>query len=267
MERQYHERQGFKWYCLFFVSFFVGILLYFVFIPLFNFIAVQSKPNQELVDALKEYVPSIPLAQASTDDSLLVSWDMNNLDPYLMSKKTIKNRPEYSGFDDLQKATFISAVNPLYFLPYKVPETNTLFISGNNVHESPAMLAFLHATEQGQSVDNIQVISVGSMRARSDEIAKNVGVGDWVLKLDSLQGPSKRHSMDYMLNKVLTSVSGDHLVKFEYPVPLEVQNEVKDMNNRVSTIEYYTKMMINENLDQIDDVMTKLVKERFASQC
>ena len=93
------------------------------------------------------------LEDALTDDFMTVSWNLNARDPYLFTKKTIVKdfgKQDLATYDNLRMATFLSAVNPLYFLPYQNLEDaknkDKVFISGNSAAESPAMWAFLMAT-------------------------------------------------------------------------------------------------------------------------
>mmetsp|Transcript_16418 Transcript_16418/g.27818 ORF Transcript_16418/g.27818 Transcript_16418/m.27818 type:complete len:297 (+) Transcript_16418:371-1261(+) len=181
IERDYHEKQGFKWYSLFFSSLLVGIFLYYVFIPSINLAFVVSSDNDVFLAEIQKIIPAIPLADVSSNDFLAVSWDMNGRQPYMLTKQTISNNEEYSVFDSLDKAALVSACNPLYFKPYT--EGDRVMISGNAFAESPAMLAFLYATEVGQDPSNINVVSVGSLLERSVKIPSDIGVIDWVSRI------------------------------------------------------------------------------------
>lgn len=139
-------------------------------------------------------IPEISADKAITDDFLLTSWEMNNRQPYIFSKNSVTGEPEqYSEFNKLNMMTFLSAVNPLYFLPYKSGE-DKVFISGNAAAESPAMFAFLYATEYGQLPENVEVVSIGSIEERPNKIPSDIGVLEWAARISSLQGPVKSYA-------------------------------------------------------------------------
>lgn len=48
LEQEYINRQGYKYYVLFLVSICVGLILYFWFIPLMDFLVLKSEPNSVL---------------------------------------------------------------------------------------------------------------------------------------------------------------------------------------------------------------------------
>jgi len=107
-----------------------------------------------------------------------------------MNKQTVKSENGYKTYDDLHKATLISSVNPLYFKP--VVDGKSVYISGDAMAVSPALLAFLTATEYGgKDAKDIEIFSVGSITERADKIPDNIGLVEWVSRLSSLQGASK----------------------------------------------------------------------------
>lgn len=131
----------------------MGFMLYMAIIPAFNYVFVRSQPNKFLMEALQFIPDDMSLADALTDDFMTVSWNLNARDPYLFTKKTIAKdfgKQDLATYDNLRMAAFLSAVNPLYFLPYQNLEDEKnkekVFISGNSAAESPAMWAFLMAT-------------------------------------------------------------------------------------------------------------------------
>lgn len=114
--------------------------------------------------------------------------------PYIFTKKSMAaDKAKYAEFDRLNLMTFLSAVNPLYFLPYK-HGSDKVFIAGNAAAESPAMFAFLYATEYGQSPENVEVVSIGSTEERPNKIPSDIGVLEWTERLSSLQGPVKSYA-------------------------------------------------------------------------
>ena len=193
-EHEYISKQGYKFYILFLVSIAVGLMLYFWFIPFVDFLTLTSAPNTELSAKIDEFIPEITADKVITDDFLLTSWEMNNRDPYIFSKNMITQEPtKYDAFNKLNLMTFLSAVNPLYFLPFKSGE-DKVFISGNAAAESPAMFAYLYATEYGQNPEDIEVVSIGSIEERPNKIPSDIGVLEWTARIQSLQGPVKSYA-------------------------------------------------------------------------
>ena len=68
-----------------------------------------------------------------------------------------------------------SAANLLYFYPFvkNIDDEDNLFISGDNFAKSPAMYAFMTATELRQKEPkDIRVVSIGSIEALPNKISK-----------------------------------------------------------------------------------------------
>lgn len=157
---------------------FVGVLLYTAIVPAFNYVFVKSQPNKVLMDAL-DFLEAgdMKLADAVTDDFMTLAWNLNDRDPYVLTKKTIAEDAEQdlATYDSLKMAAFLSAVNPEYFLPYQdladAKNKDKVFISGNAVAESPAMWAYLFATEEGQKPEEVKVLSIGAISERPDKIS------------------------------------------------------------------------------------------------
>lgn len=143
----------------------------------------------------------------------------------LLNKQTVKSEKEYKTYDNLQKATLISAVNPLYFKP--VVDGESVYISGDAMAVSPALLAFLTATEYGgKDAKDIEVFSVGSIEERADKIPDNIGLVEWVSRLSSLQGASKQHSQDYLMDHILQSYDRS-FKKYFFPMSYSANQEFK----------------------------------------
>jgi len=208
-------KQGFKWYVLFGSSIVTGFLLYFLLIPFINYMFVTSKDYQLLLEQINKFLPEGSFEDVITDDFMVLSWDLTKRDPYILTKKTVKKIDRYKSYDSLAEATLMSACDPLYFKPYA--KNGSVFISGNAIAESPAMYAFLQATEAGNKPSNIHVVSIGSAMLRPDKISSKIGVIDWVTRIESLQGPSKRYSHDYLLNEILSKYK-KRLLKFQFPI-------------------------------------------------
>jgi hypothetical protein len=84
-----------------------------------------------------------------------------------------------------------SGANPKYFKP--VVKGDAAFIGGDAVAVSPALLAFMQATDVDDIDPNeIEVFSIGSIYERADRIPANVGLTQWASRIDSLTGLSKK---------------------------------------------------------------------------
>ena len=82
---------------------------------------------------------------------------------------------------------------------------------------SPAMFAVLHANEKlGKNMEDIRVVSVGSVNEEPERIKEQTSLLEWALRLTSLNAPVKKHTQDYMLRYFLRkSNKGSDLHKFE----------------------------------------------------
>jgi len=84
-----------------------------------------------------------------------------------------------------------SGSNPKYFRP--VTMGDAAFIGGGAVAVSPALLAFMQATDVfDKKPKDIEVFSIGSIYERADRIPANVGLTQWASRVDSLTGLSKK---------------------------------------------------------------------------
>lgn len=123
-------------------------------------------------------------------------------------------------YDSLLKTTYFSACNPMYFKPCN--EGQNIFLSGNNAAESPAMLAFLMAKEKGIPESEIEIVSIGSISQRADKIPANIGIIEWISRISSLQGASKRFSQDYLVHYMLHTY-GNTFTKINLKVDVETE--------------------------------------------
>lgn len=86
-----------------------------------------------------------------------------------------------------------SGANPKYFKP--VVKGDAAFIGGDAVAVSPALLAFMQATDVDEiDPTRIEVFSIGSMYERADRIPADVGLTQWASRVDSLTGLSKKQT-------------------------------------------------------------------------
>lgn len=183
------RRQGYKWYWLLLITALTGLLLYTWLIPAINYLFLSSKVNTELSKEINKFIPGDKIEDIVDNVDLIIpTWELNNREPYLFSKTSMRDEPDkYGKYNNLQTMTFLSAVNPLYILPYQ--DGDKVFISGNNFAKGPSMQAFLNALEDPQNPRNpedVVVVSVGSLEERPDRISKTIGALEWALRIASL---------------------------------------------------------------------------------
>lgn len=216
---RYLRRQGYPWYVLFCVSVAVALLLQFAFIPGMEYTVVQTEENSVLEKELNTFISTTKFEDLVFDKVLLTSWDLKARQPFVLTTQTVRDQAIYKPYDDLRKATLLSAACPEYFKP--VEDGDRIFIGGDAMAVSPAMLAFLLATEEGRKdgteikPEEIEVFSIGSVNERADRIPDDIGALDWLSRLDSLQGASKMHTQDYLLHHILEH-HGTSLKKYAF---------------------------------------------------
>ena len=147
-------------------------------------------------------------------------------------------------FDSVLKTTYFSGCNPMYFKPCK--EGQQIFLSGNNVAESPAMLAFLTAKENGINEKDIEIVSIGSISQRADKVSANIGIVEWISRISSLQGASKRFSQDYLVY-YMHQIYGNTFTKINLKVDVEKDKELEKMKDKLHTLNNLKEDMINDN--------------------
>ena len=90
-------------------------------------------------------------------------------------------------------AALASGANPKYFKP--VVSGDAAFIGGDAVAVSPALLAFMQATDvENRAASDVQVLSIGSIYQRADRIPANVGLVEWSSRINSMTGLSKKQT-------------------------------------------------------------------------
>jgi len=159
---------------------------------------------------------------------LLTAWDLNNRSPRFFTKKN------YDKFTDkkfqhnlkLSEMTWASANTPYYFKPAVIPETDgNVYISGDNMAISPALFSYYYANEQlGKELKDIRVVSIGSTNELAEKIDTKASLLDWAVRLTSLNGSVKKHTMDYMLSHLL-SLNGHEFHKYEVDKTREWEEE------------------------------------------
>ena len=134
---------------------------------------------------------------------MLIAWNYNKREPRFFSKGTY-DLPDSNW--SIAEATLASAANLLYFYPFtkKVDGEDNFYISGDNFAKSPAMYAFMVATEVNKKdAKNIRVVSIGSIEALPDKISKEESLIEWGARIRDMSAPVKKHTMDYMLDKIM----------------------------------------------------------------
>ena len=134
-------------------------------------------------------------------DTMLISWDVQNRTPRMYSKWSAANLNKSRANHNIPISymTLASAATSIFFLPLEYE--GDILIAGDNVAASPALFAFLDATDKS-NIDpkTINVVSIGSMNPLADQISDNAGMLDWASRLFTLNAPVKRHTMDYMMH-------------------------------------------------------------------
>jgi len=170
---------------------------------------MSTKDASVLEAKLTELIPAdASIENLATSDLMLTAWDLNHRAPRLFTKwsfKNLKSQKQESRMS-LSKMTLASATTPYYFRPATIPDVNNvndgkdyLYISGDNVAQSPAMYAMLHAIDKGLAENkNLCVVSVGNINVESEKIEKQASLLEWAMRLATLTGPVKKHTQDYM---------------------------------------------------------------------
>lgn len=85
----------------------------------------------------------------------------------------------------------VSGANPKYFKP--VVKDDKAFIGGDAVALSPAFLAYMQAVDiENLDPKIIRVMSIGSIYERADRIPAKIGLADWLFRVSSLTGLTKK---------------------------------------------------------------------------
>lgn len=190
------------------------------------------------------------------DNVMMTTWDLNSRTAHVVTKKN------HSPFSTNLEVLLASAANPKYFKP--VVKDNAAFIGGDAVAVSPALLAFMQATDiSKKDAKNVEVFSIGSIYERADRIPADVGLSQWATRVDSLTGLSKKQTQDYLLNKILEKY-GTNLKKYHYPISSTDSETILELDEPFIELKHMANDFINENQMDIDEDLTALVKERFS---
>ena len=162
-----------KWYISVIVGIICALILYYGLIPVFVWLFASSQDSSILKDALNKMVPNdYTIEDVISDDLFITSWDLNNRSPRFFSKWAYNNlkEPDFYHHLSLLDMTWASANTPYYFKPASINNGNSsteynqdIYISGDNIAVSPALLSYLYANER-KSVkqEDIRVVSIGA---------------------------------------------------------------------------------------------------------
>lgn len=260
IQDDYNTRQGYKWFWLLVVATISGFIIYFGIIPGIELAYLTNKPITALSDKLKEFInDEAKVSGMLPEEVMLVSWDLRNRKPYLITKSQVKT--EFPEFDNVLKATTMSAASPHFFNPVVVDKKT--FISGDANAVSPALFAYYHATAQlNKNPADIVVVSVGGMRKRANKIRSDIGLTEWASRILTLTGESKLHSQDYLLDAILRK-NNKQLHKFELYMSFDDVVEIENMDLRKEKLIEAGDDLINENRFQVDVVLDSILREKF----
>lgn len=151
-------------------------------------------------------------------DVLFPAWDFGEGRPILFSKtmaahmneKKPGEQPVYNA--NLNAGVLASAANVAYFGSANISwadsngvENQTSVISGIAISESPALYAFMLATEYMEvPADKITITSVGSKTYSNDKISEEVNPLQWFSRLVQLTAPVKKYAQDFFVAQIMS---------------------------------------------------------------
>ena len=149
---------------------------------------------------------------------LFPAWDFGKGRPILFSKTMAKHmedkmpgqQPVYNA--DLNAGVLASAANVAYFGSANITweDSNglkdyTSVISGIAISESPALYAFMLATEyMGVPPEKISITSIGSKTYSNDKISEEVNPLQWFSRLVQLTAPVKKYAQDFFVAQIMS---------------------------------------------------------------
>jgi len=213
----------------------------FVVIPLIYYLFVGLKDSAELRDSLTFIPADASVQDAITKDIMITAWDLNNRTPRFFSKWYQKNEqtPGFNHNMSLKDMVWTSASTQYYFKPAVVD--GDVYVSGTNIAKSPALYAYLYATEKiGVPEEDIRMVSIGSTVEEPDMISASTGLIEWVSRLSSLASSVKVHTMDYMLDYLLRNNS-HKLHRFAIRETRQWEEDFFKVNNRMPTLKMKTE--------------------------
>lgn len=245
------------------------LVFYFAILPAFNFLFLSTKEASELKKALirPDFIPEgTSIQNVVSDDMLITAWDLNNRSPRFFTKKNnLKYKePNFDHSLSLSDMTWASANTPYYFKPAVIG--GNVYISGDNMAISPALFSYYYANEQkGVAQKDIRIISVGSTNELAEKIETKASLLDWAVRLTSLNGPVKKHTMDYMLQHLLGQ-NGEELHKFEVDKTRDWEEDFYNTDVRLPILKDLSQQLIFQDREEIENLITTIVHERFAGK-
>lgn len=199
------KRRGYKYWFGALSAVLAYLFWRFLIIPLVYYLFIGLEDSSVLRDAIAPIIPAdLSIQDIITDDALITAWDFNNRSPRFYSKWYQKNEDKtiFNHNMSFLDMVWTSANTQYYFMPAVVD--GDVYMSGSNYAKSPALYAYLYATERlGVKQADINMVSVGSTNEEPELIGDNVGLLDWVSRLTSLASSVKVHTMNYMLEYIL----------------------------------------------------------------
>ena len=204
-----HKRKSYRAISFIFVVALMYLFVANALIPLIRFMFMSNKPSSDLGAKLDELIPKdLSIDDIVTDQVLMTSWDMNHRSPRFFTKWSYNNlhTKEQESRLTFNEMVHASANSNIYFYPFEVPDRHNqnngdpyIYISGENVAQSPAMYGIMHAVDRlGINQDDIHVMSIGTANAEPDKLSEQTSLLEWAIRLVTLTGPVKKHTMDYM---------------------------------------------------------------------
>lgn len=166
------KQRGYKNYAALFVYTLMYCFWRFGIIPLIYYLFSGLKESTELRDSLSFIPADASVQDIVTNDIMITAWDVNNRTPRFFSKWYQKNeqKPTFNHNMPLLDMVWASASTQYYFKPAVVD--GAVYISGTNIAKSPAMFAYLYATEKiGVKEEDVRMVSIGSTIEEPDIIS------------------------------------------------------------------------------------------------
>lgn len=152
IEENIISQESFKWYASVYIFIIIFFLFFFCFYPLFYYAATKLTPNDTLRDSIikPEMIPK-GLGNTKTirdKKYFYTAWDIENRSPRFFSKFSAKNwdKQTFDNNYDIGDMVLASMSSPEFVTPAVIAganKKNDVYISGDNVAKSPALLSYL----------------------------------------------------------------------------------------------------------------------------
>jgi hypothetical protein len=229
----------------------------------------SNRPIAELEAAIinDDYIPAdMTIDDICAKDTMLISWDVQNRTPRMYSKWAAANLNSTRANHNIPVSymTLASAATSTFFLPLEYK--GDILISGENVAASPALFAFLDATDKSKiDPKTIKVVSIGSFNALADLVNEDSGMLDWASRLLTLNAPVKRHTMDYMMHFQLRDPDGSsRFHKYEVNVQPDWDRDFYlETGSREKVLKQKSQEMIYAYQFDINEVLKTIIFDAF----